>query len=339
MEKDIVLVPTPSTLKTMKVDNRGVKFTKAYSSLDFDPDKANNYYHPVLHKHNIDKKISYSEDFLSVANQLMDKCKEIRDGYCSVHTTYPGIQWINYSKIVQEKSDKWRQEMFNKANHYFHDVTNNPKNIWGIDLYYCMCQEDRPHNTAYQTLLLSDKDDKWKLYHGDIIVPDDSDLGFHDDQRRISDELKEKIKQDSIDYLGQEYKIHLQPKPEYQIAVISNLISLISSDENLLSCLEAWKAIIPYNRVISHDKLPAIVIYPVKGKECAQYVLNKIINHFSMYDVKNIGLNITPRYNAKYNELIYWSNGSGDHKKNLSHKYFTSKKKIFYKGHEIYPIK
>jgi uncharacterized protein (UPF0248 family) len=156
-------------------------------------------------------------------------------------------------------------------------------------------------------------------------------------KRDISVQLKRKIIQDSIDFLAEEYKIHLQPKPEYQIAVIKELIKLIGSDEVFKSCLDSWKAIIPYHRVLDVSKMPAIVIYPVKGLKCSQYVLNKIIRHFSQFDSKVIGLDITPRYNAKYNELIYWANGSGDHKKILPDKYFTSPEKIFYIGHEMYP--
>ncbi len=67
-------------------------------------------------------------------------------------------------------------------------------------------------------------------------------------------------------------------------------------------------------------------------KNCARYSLNTIINHFNQFNGKEIGLDITPRHNAKYNELIYWANGSEDHKKLLPEKYFTSPEKIFLLG-------
>jgi len=95
--------------------------------------------------------------------------------------------------------------------------------------------------------------------------------------------------------------------------------------------------IIPYSQVEGDINLAAIVIYPIWGSSCSQLLLDEIIKHFSRFDDKKIGLDITPRYNAKYNNLIYWANGSGDHKKVLSDKYFTSPEKIFYKGHELYP--
>lgn len=176
---------------------------------------------------------------------------------------------------------------------------------------------------------MPDDDPKWKEYHGEIYLKDQFV------SRVLTSSLKEKIRNDSFHLLAQEYKIHLQPKPEYQLGVISILIELIENNIEFCQCISAWKAIIPYSQVVGDLKLPAIVIYPVSGKRCAEYVISVIIEKFKLYDVEEIGLNITPRYNYRYNSLIYWAGGSGDHKAHIPALYFSTPEKIFYKGHEL----
>jgi hypothetical protein len=331
------VVPPQGTVQRLEKNYRGVNPAASYTSLGFIPTEANKYYHPTITKYRGDKNIPYPEDFSTVATFLMDLCKTLTSS-CIFHTGYPGIQWTNDSVEVGIKKEQHKAAMTNTGNHYYHNSTDNPTRIWGIDPYYCWCQEYKSEDTAFGTLLLDDNDnDKWFEYHGKISVPDTSPFRSHVENRVVSAELKKKIKQDSIVHLAQEYKIHLQPKPEYQISVIEELIKLLKLNPEFSSCIDTWKAIIPYSNVISDMKLPAVVIYPVKGEKCARYALNTIIKHFNQFNIKEIGLDITPRYNAKYNELIYWANGSGDHKKMLPEKYFTSNEKIFYVGHELYP--
>ena len=337
-EKEKVIVPIRGTGQQLEKSYRGVDPTASYTSLGFVPTEYKKYYHPTITKYHPEGSIPYPENFTTVATFLMDLCKTL-DSSCIIHPSYPGIQWTNQSYEIRVKTEQQKASMRDKGNHYFHDLRDNPKAIWGIDPYYCMCQEYLSEYTAFKTLLLSDNDDdKWFEYHGDVVVPDNySKNGSHREERVVSVELKKKIRQDSIDHLAQEYKIHLQPKPEYQIAVTQELIKLLKSDPEFNSCIDTWKAIIPYSKVMGELKLAAIVIYPVQGEKCARYALNTIIKHFNQFNSKEIGLDITPRHNAKYNELIYWANGSGDDKKLLPEKYFTSPEKIFYIGHEIYP--
>ncbi len=59
--------------------------------------------------------------------------------------------------------------------------------------------------------------------------------------------------------------------------------------------------------------MPVIVIYPMLGKANAQKALNKIYEHLGKYDI--MGKGVTPRYNRKINELIFYAQGAGDFKK------------------------
>ncbi len=293
--------------------------------MGFECEKYEEYYLPGSRGEKF-KSIPYPKEFSSVANSLLKVCG-ILGAECSVHPSMPGIQWVNNRDNVEEAKKVLKLYMRNLGNHYFHSIDPKENINYPLeDKYYCMCQEWKSEQTAYLTLK-GMTDTEFQDYHGKIYTGENMD-------RHIGENLKKKIVEDSIEFLAQEYKIHLQPKPEYQIPVLQELVNLISTE--LLNVIEAWKAIIPYDRVLSDMKLPSIVIYPVGGAKNAEFVIHKIIERFSKYDVKEIGLNVTPRYNYKYNELIYWAGGSGDHKIHLDEKYFNNKEKNFYKGYEIY---
>lgn len=269
--------------------------------------------------------------FKIVYDKLMDVCKSIPFGLCDFHLNMPGIQWNNERDNYENNKAAFVEEMHTKGNHYFHKVDfKDNMNYPPFDRAYCMCHEWGTVKNILNTLELGLKgdDDKWQEIHGEtepIILP-----------RIISLPFREKILADSIDYLASEYKIHLQPKPEYQIPVLKILAKMIAKDPIFSSYIENWKSIIPYNRVTKDLNLPVIVIYPVWGHKGISYVLDKIVKKFSKYDCKEIGLNHTPRFNYKIGGevagLVYYANGSGDHKKILPAKFFTGPGKEFYKG-------
>ena len=101
------------------------------------------------------------------------------------------------------------------------------------------------------------------------------------------------------------------------------------------SKVEVFKVAVPYHRVKTDLNLPVIVVYPLAGKENSRYVLDAIVKHFSGFNSAEIGLNHTPRFNKKINELIYVASGSGDHKKLLPSSLFSGPGKEFYKGYEL----
>lgn len=310
--------------------DRGEK--SLYGDLGFKQEKAMDYLYPDLLSTEGNILIPTPE-FSIVAEQIMKLCKESKFGFCRTNPVYPGIQWNNDRENNDNQIQLFRNSMYLSGNHYYHHVENNNVELFGKeDLNFCYCQETKKVvQIALETLLMKDDDPKWNEYHGKIYFNNN----FVD--RFISPNLKKKIRHDSLHLLAQEYKIHLQPKPEYQLGVIEVLMELINNDPRFRQCIDVWKAIIPYSKVVGESKIPAIVVYPVSGKECAQYILSVIIEKFSLYDAEEIGLNITPRYNYKYNSLIYWAGGSGDHKSWLPTEYFSSPEKIFYKGYDLIP--
>lgn len=314
--------------KSLQKKERGQKVP--YGDLGFVQEKAMEYIYPSMYSTQGNILVP-TEEFSIVSEQIMKLCKETKIGFCMINPIYPGIQWDNERENTDKENQLFKDSMYMRGNHYFHRVENNNINIFGKeDLNYCHCQETKKTvKISVDTLLMKDNDPRWNEYHGQIYIKDK----FID--RILTSRLKQKIREDSFQLLAQEYKIHLQPKPEYQLGVISVLMELINDDMRFRQCIDAWKAIIPYSKVIGESKIPAIVIYPISGRECAQYLISAIISKFRPYDVEEIGLNITPRYNYKYNSLIYWAGGSGDHKNLLSIDYFSTPEKIFYKGYEL----
>ena len=131
---------------------------------------------------------------------------------------------------------------------------------------------------------------------------------------------KEQIK---LAYMARinEFKVHLQVKPEYQFWVLEVLNNLIRSSIDFKNCVDAIKMHNFYDVVFSEDiRAPSIVIYLsgnnlVQTEEekwkCLDRVIEILWNAFGQYS-KDVGLDIAPRYNHTYDELIYWSNGPGD---------------------------
>lgn len=298
----------------LKKNNRGIDPREAYSSLGIDSTSSKDY----------------TKEFKTVASELDKVCKELRWGICIFNPGYPGIQWDNTKENVEGSVQNFKEEMKRKGNHYIHDLDGAYGH--GEDNSYCLCNEYKPERSAFETLMAYDKSD-WRTgdsYHTAYI----NEKGIIAD-RTISKTLRNKIIRDSVDYLGQEYKIHLQAKPEYQISVIREIIKLINKDPKFNGNLLGWKAVVPYSHVTGKLNLAAIVIYPVWGITASKYVLDKIVDHFSNFKVEEIGLDIRPRFNKRVNELIFYAGGAGDQKKKLPTKYFTSKEKIFYKKHVL----
>jgi len=131
---------------------------------------------------------------------------------------------------------------------------------------------------------------------------------------------KEEIK---LSYMSRinEFKVHLQVKPEYQFWILECLNKLIRSSIDFRNCVDAIKMHNFYNIVMSEDtNAPSIVIY-LSGNnlvqtedekwKCLSTVVEILWDTFGEYS-KSVGLDIAPRYNHTCDELIFWSNGPGD---------------------------
>lgn len=131
---------------------------------------------------------------------------------------------------------------------------------------------------------------------------------------------KEQIK---LAYMARinEFKVHLQVKPEYQFWVLEVLNNLIRSSNGFKNCVDAIKMHNFYDIVLSENiRAPSIVIYlsgnnlvqtEDEKSKCLSTVVDILWNAFGEYS-KDVGLDIAPRYNHTCDELIYWSNGPGD---------------------------
>ena len=134
--------------------------------------------------------------------------------------------------------------------------------------------------------------------------------------KKLSDDEKQRIRDDVIRAVGKRtYKIHFQPKVECQIPLLRRIMTVLNRSD-VLPYVKAAKAIIPYNNVIQGAFLPSIVVYPVEGKVPSQRLLNILTREFSN-SAEECGLNIVPRFNHRYDHLIYWANGDGDIKESL----------------------
>jgi len=78
---------------------------------------------------------------------------------------------------------------------------------------------------------------------------------------------------------------------------------------------------------LSNDEILAIiVIYSAQDKTLADYLLNKLIEMFHFMK----GANLTPRYNKKITDLMYYAQGDGDFKPDDFYKNYYTEDLIFY---------
>lgn len=173
-----------------------------------------------------------------------------------------------------------------------------------------------------------------KLHNGTGITVEEWQL------KKLSVGDIEKIRKDSLYALGQTFKIRLNPKPQYQIWSMKQLLRLFQNPQ-VYPLVEAFKVVIPYSRIVSGAKLGSIIIYPENGRRVASVLLGLIKKLFSPYNVDEIGLGIVPRNNVTINPLIYYSGGNGDDKAVLKEhgvlgKFVdTNNNNAFYRGFEL----
>lgn len=126
--------------------------------------------------------------------------------------------------------------------------------------------------------------------------------------------------------LKQEYKIHLQPKPEATGRVLAELAKAAAEDPELRDALEAYKVsktaktaegsgVVRLGPRMREGGLPEIVIYPKLGRENFDKALGKLRERFA--GMEELGSGVKPRYNERVNDLIYAAQSGGDLKTSL----------------------
>jgi len=282
------------------MNNRGLSAEESYSNLGWVKGQ---------------RAEDYSVEFNAVRRSLEDLT--VPAGWrTTLHTAYPGIEYLNANCIEKQ----------NIRDTVYAPETDETK---GLSLFvrrrYPMVpmsinSHPEQHNRNELKWLVDDWDTEYKYTGNDFkshtISPDDT---------IVKKELQAQIKT----LLSGVYKIHLQPKPEYQIFVLQRLFQMISKDQKLSDNICEVKALIPYSRAVSSEKIAAIVIYPAYGKESALFVLATIASAFDDLAAE-IGMDITPRYNHRHNQLLYWSSYDGTSKKIFMEKYGEGEfKKVF----------
>ncbi len=112
------------------------------------------------------------------------------------------------------------------------------------------------------------------------------------------------------------YKIHIQAKDEHMLDIMESIINIISNDNRLTDTIPEMKFMTQYGLAENPTgELPRIVIYikPLYNhndmNEAVKYVLHKIVN--GLRTKTEMGTGITPRYNHKINDLVYYAQGHG----------------------------
>jgi hypothetical protein len=129
--------------------------------------------------------------------------------------------------------------------------------------------------------------------------------------------------------LANAYKIHLMPQSGWDntVKATQTLVNGFVADPELAQLVSAFKVRIGIPMPAPGVVMPTIVIYVFGGKEAAQKALNKIYQLFKTTK----GLGITPRFNARVNDLIFVAQGDGQYKEGVFSGYYEGQKHIYYR--------
>jgi hypothetical protein len=144
------------------------------------------------------------------------------------------------------------------------------------------------------------------------------------EQSKVSASDKKALKQ-----ITDIYKIHLMPYKNDLPIVLFMFIAELMKHGVLYNNTFDFKFCIRCPEQNDENVLPALVIYAASGKDAAQKVLNDVYKMFNYIDIKGTG--ITPRFNAKVTDLIFWSQGHGDDKKQSRYKHWYAQDLITYR--------
>ena len=227
-------------------------------------------------------------------------------------------------------SDNFYKFTFNKSTKGFQVDIKRPKGTSTRSDILSDSAEDLQTSSSFCPILSithdNYKDVITQLYNAEVLHDKKKlfeHIQKHIDEKGIKEGFNESDRQIKLAYIARinEYKVHLQVKPKYQFWVLETLNRLIRLNGEFKACVEGIKMHNFYYVVNDPQKnVPSIVIYlsgnnlkqtDEEKKTCAKTVINILIDIFRKYS-SEIGLNKTPRYNRKVNELIYWSNGPGD---------------------------
>lgn len=120
--------------------------------------------------------------------------------------------------------------------------------------------------------------------------------------------------------LSSEYKIHLMPKPEYMLPIAELMMQSAKDDPEFGDLIFYFKIYKSADKSRGPgETMPNIVIYPRLGKKNATELLIKLHKLFSRFDIDEIAEpgHLIPRRNVQINNLLYYSQGGSDVKKEI----------------------
>lgn len=142
-------------------------------------------------------------------------------------------------------------------------------------------------------------------------------------------EKAKKLKNEIMEHVVQNYKIHLMPSDRISLTnVLQQIIIIISLNPELQNVIYGFKIKPDVELRFDSDRqlFPIIVFYPSAGKESAQKALNLL---FKEFNDRFPGLGKSPRYNAKVSNLIYVAQGDGDFKGDMYKKWYDADRVYF----------
>lgn len=122
--------------------------------------------------------------------------------------------------------------------------------------------------------------------------------------------------------LQMEYKIHLMPKKEYMLPIIEKILSACQKDPELRELISDFKFLekIKDPHGLARDSIYAnIVLYPKLGKANFELLMKKLLDIFANFELKEIGMDVVPRFSKAQNALITYAQGGGDLKIEVLH--------------------
>ena len=166
--------------------------------------------------------------------------------------------------------------------------------------------------------LLEKHDVELKILDKDIVVdrPINIRLLVSNFINNANTPIVNQLKLESLQLVGLEYFLCLQPEPRYQLFILKKLVLLWYSDPTLIENVLKIKVIINQWRCrrdqVENKKLgilPSIVIFTKYGLDSFNRVFQKLHYYFSNF-IATGWKNNDPDYYEKHNDLIFSTNGS-----------------------------
>ena len=148
-------------------------------------------------------------------------------------------------------------------------------------------------------------------------------------------EMLDSTKEEASKIMALEYYICLQPEPRYMLYILKRLIIAWYADFDLNDAITKIRLLINQYRARRDKKenlkwgvLPSILIYLRYGSIMFNKALSKI-NYYFTTIIHTGWIGNEPDYFTKYNDLIYYTNGSPDAKRFFEHLPIAKKMEIY----------